>query len=51
MCGRPIPEGTRVGTGRRADGGFCSLTCYTRFYEMELTQRATRLSELADGSR
>lgn len=48
MCGRTIPEGTRVGSGHRADGGFCSLDCYARYYEMELLERSRRVSQLAD---
>jgi hypothetical protein len=44
-CGKPIPEGTRVGSGRKSEGGFCSLDCYTSFYQLELAARARRLSE------
>jgi len=36
---------TRVGTGRKSDGGFCSLDCYANFYQLELSERARRLSE------
>lgn len=32
VCGKKIPEGTRVGSGRKADGGFCSLDCYTAYH-------------------
>jgi len=42
-CGKDIPEGHRVGSGRKSDGGFCSLDCYARFYEAELTERARRV--------
>jgi len=42
-CGKTIPEGARVGTGRKADGGFCSLDCYARYYECELSERAKRI--------
>ncbi len=34
FCREPIKEGKRVGTGRKKDGGFCSLGCYTRYYTM-----------------
>jgi len=27
-CGKTIPQGTRVGSGRKSEGGFCSLDCY-----------------------
>lgn len=41
-CGKPIPEGKRVGSGRKADGGFCSLDCYTRYHELNLAEKARR---------
>jgi hypothetical protein len=47
-CGKDIPEGTRVGSGRKAEGGFCSLDCYAHYYEMELSERARRRQR--DGS-
>jgi hypothetical protein len=44
-CRSAIPEGKRVGTGRKKDGGFCSLDldCYTRYYAMELSEKAKLL--------
>jgi len=45
-CGKTIPEGKRVGSGRKAEGGFCSLDCYTRYYQFELGERARRLRQL-----
>src|SRR5947207_15929510 len=39
-CGRTIKQGTRVGSGRKSEGGFCSLSCYTKYYQMELIARA-----------
>lgn len=50
-CGKSIPEGTRVGTGRKSDGGFCSLNCYTRFYQLELQERANRLNQVTTEGR
>jgi hypothetical protein len=44
-CGQKIPKGARVGSGRREEGGFCSLDCYTRYYEHELTERLRRLND------
>ena len=38
-CGKAIPQGQRVGTGRRSDGGFCSLDCYTNYNVLELIDR------------
>ena len=42
-CGKNIPPGTRVGTGCKADGGFCSLDCYTTYDFYELSQKANKL--------
>jgi predicted nucleic acid-binding Zn ribbon protein len=44
-CGKAIPEGTRVGSGRKSEGGFCSLDCYANFYQLALAERARRLAE------
>lgn len=30
-CFKTIPQGTRVGSGRKREGGFCSLDCYISF--------------------
>ena len=45
--GANIAEGTRVGSGQKTKGGFCSLDCYARFYEVEIIQRTYRLAELS----
>jgi len=50
-CGKLIPEGTRVGSGRKSDGGFCSLDCYARYYQMELQERARKLAKIAGEKR
>jgi hypothetical protein len=50
-CGNPIPGGTRFGSGRKSDGGFCSLTCYTAYYQLELMQRAKKRAELSEKHR
>ncbi len=50
-CGKNIPEGTRVGSGRKSDGGFCSLDCYARYYQSELRERARKIAELANQHR
>jgi hypothetical protein len=41
-CSKAIPEGTRVGSGRKSDGGFCSLDCYAKYHAAELAERARR---------
>lgn len=30
-CGEQIPEHCRIGSGKKADGGFCSLECYAKY--------------------
>jgi hypothetical protein len=46
-CGNSIPEGKRVGSGRKADGGFCSVACYANYHSLELGERARKVSEIA----
>jgi hypothetical protein len=47
FCAKNIPDGTRVGSGRKSEGGFCSLDCYANYYALEILERARRVSELA----
>jgi hypothetical protein len=47
-CGKAIPEGTRVGSGRKSDGGFCSLDHYTAYHQLELSEKARKLAQLTD---
>jgi hypothetical protein len=46
-CGKEIPLGTRVGSGRKSEGGFCSLDCYVQFYSVTLLERAERVQRAA----
>jgi hypothetical protein len=46
-CGKQIPEMSRVGSGRKSDGGFCSLDCYARYHALELAERARKIQELS----
>ena len=46
-CAREIPSGSRVGSGRKADGGFCSLNCYAEFHSLALQERAVRMQAAA----
>ena len=50
-CGNTIPEGTRVGSGRKSEGGFCSLRCYADYYALELVERARKAQETARRAR
>lgn len=45
-CRRAIPEGKRVGTGQKKDGGFCSLDCYARYNAMKLAEKANLLKKM-----
>lgn len=46
-CGKSIPEGTRVGSGRKSEGGFCSLACYANYHSAELQEKAQKVSQIA----
>jgi hypothetical protein len=46
-CGKDIAEGTRVGSGKKSEGGFCSLDSYAAYYKTDLIQRAKKIAELA----
>ncbi len=46
-CGKLIPEGERVGSGRRREGGFCSMDCYVEYHKEKLIERAKRVIALA----
>jgi hypothetical protein len=50
-CGKAIPDGTRVGSGRKSEGGFCSLDCNVRYYAVEIHERVTRLMKLTVSSK
>ena len=50
-CGKYIPEGSGVGTGRKAEGLFCDLTCYSRYYESELRERGAQDNLKSDPAR
>jgi len=46
-CGKEIPPGTRIGSGKKSEGGFCRLDCYADYYRLELTQRAMHIAEIS----
>jgi hypothetical protein len=45
FCSNSIPDGKRIGSGRRSEGGFCSLDCYAKYYAAELLERASRVAD------
>jgi hypothetical protein len=50
-CGMNIPDGKRVGSGKKSEGGFCSLDCYGEYYKAELTERHRRAVAAAERHR
>lgn len=42
QCGKVIPEGTAIGTGRHEDGRFCSLDCVALFHGPTFVERHRR---------
>lgn len=43
-CGKSVTDNTRVGTGQKSEGGFCSLDCYVKYYGAEIRERANRIT-------
>jgi len=39
-CGTTIPDNGGYGSGRIADGRFCSLECYGKYHEAAIRKRA-----------
>jgi hypothetical protein len=48
FCKESFDPKKRVGTGQKKNGGFCSLTCYARYYELDLRERARRRQQDSD---
>jgi hypothetical protein len=46
-CGAKIPPGKRVGSGKKSEGGFCSLDCYGKYHEAALAKRAREVQSKA----
>jgi hypothetical protein len=44
-CGKSIQEGTGIGSGKIAEGLFCSLGCYGEYYQGELLRRHKKRME------
>ena len=38
-CQAEIPEGRRVGSGRKSQGGFCSLDCFARYNVLDFMEK------------
>jgi hypothetical protein len=50
-CGKSIPEGRRVGSGKKSEGGFCSLDCYAEYYRMIVIEQAKAVARLPERHR
>jgi hypothetical protein len=44
-CRNTYPASARVGSGQKKKGGFCSLGCYTKYYELDIRERHRRIIE------
>jgi hypothetical protein len=40
-----MPEGQRVGSGKKSDGGFCSLDCYGEYHKKRLVEKHKNLRD------
>jgi hypothetical protein len=50
-CGKDIPSGKRVGSGKKSEGGFCSLGCYAEYYKADLIDRHKKVVAMAQRHR
>ena len=51
IVAKDIPEGKRVGSGKKSEGGFCSLDCYASYYKGALIERAKKAAVFAERHR
>lgn len=42
-CHKTFPPEERIGSGRKSEGGFCSLDCYTKYHATDILERQSRL--------
>lgn len=49
-CPKVFPAGNRVGTGKKSEGGFCSLDCCTRFAALDIQERLNRSGAPGQGN-
>lgn len=47
-CQKIIPEGGRVGSGKKADGAFCSLDCFAKYHVLKFGETARLLKRNAN---
>lgn len=46
-CKREIPQGARVGSGKKSEGGFCSLNCYIEYHKFGLVAGVGKAASFA----
>jgi hypothetical protein len=42
-CLNVFASGERVGSGRKSDGGFCSLDCFSKYHALAFAEKARLL--------
>ena len=50
-CHKEFPETARVGSGQKRMGGFCSLDCYARYYELDIRDRLKRFVDANENNK
>jgi hypothetical protein len=50
-CGKVIPTGTLIGSGKKSEGIFCSLGCSAEYNKGKLLKRARKVQADADRHR
>ena len=50
-CGKNIPEGRWTGSGKKSEGGFCSLDCYAEYSKTDVVERHKKLAALTQRHR
>jgi hypothetical protein len=46
-CGKDIPSGSVIGSGKKSEGIFCSLGCFTEYNKDKLLEKARKVQALA----
>lgn len=50
-CHKRFPETARVGSGQKKKGGFCSLECFAKYYELDIRERLKRFVDPSGASK
>jgi len=41
-CKKTFPASSRVGSGKKQEGGFCSLRCFAEYHKLTLAEKHQR---------